>query len=224
MLPKGQVMIIREMTKQECLQVLAGSRLARLACSHENQPYVVPVYLSYHEATGCLYGFTTRGQKVDWMRANPLVCVEVDDMTDQDNWVSVIALGRFEELELTSGGDFESPRTLEKPHHVNEAVPAWSVDNRHQSKDDERERAWQVLQSHPEWWEPGSAAWAARVHHAPAEPYAPIYYKILIDEVTGHQATRDPREAISIGHPTEKSCWLCGALSRVFGGTTSQSQ
>ena len=29
------------------------------------------------KASGCLYGFTTPGQKVEWMRANPLVCVEV---------------------------------------------------------------------------------------------------------------------------------------------------
>ena len=217
-------MVIREMTRQECLQVLAESRLARLACSNENQPYVVPVYLSYYEATGCLYGFTTLGQKVDWMRANPLVCVEVDEMTDHDNWVSVIAMGRFEELEQIPGGNVASPRTLERPHHVDEAMSARSVDSRHQNKDDEREMAWQVLQSHPEWWEPGCSAWAARVHRDSAEPYTPIYYKILIDQVTGHQATRDPRETIAIELPTERPCWLCGALSRVFGRTTSQSR
>jgi len=39
-------MVIREMSREECLRVLAGARLARLACAHENQPYVVPVYLA----------------------------------------------------------------------------------------------------------------------------------------------------------------------------------
>ena len=80
------------MSREECLRVLAGARLARLACAHENQPYVVPVYLAYHEASGCLYGFTTPGQKVEWMRANPLVCVEVDEVAAYDQWVSVIAI------------------------------------------------------------------------------------------------------------------------------------
>jgi uncharacterized protein len=88
-------MNIREMSKEESLRVLAGAKLARLACAHENQPYVVPVY---HEASGCLYGFTTPGQKIEWMRANPLVCVEVDEVAAYDQWVSVVVIGRYEEL------------------------------------------------------------------------------------------------------------------------------
>ena len=105
-------MVIREMSREECLRVLAGARLARLACAHENQPYVVPVYLAYHErrATTCLYGFTTPGQKVEWMRANPLVCVEVDEVAACDQWVSVIALGRYEELPESPGRDDERLR------------------------------------------------------------------------------------------------------------------
>jgi uncharacterized protein len=72
-------MVIRELSNEECRRMLAGTRLARLACAFNNQPYVVPVYLAYHEPSegeACFYGFTTVGQKVDWMRANPLVCVE----------------------------------------------------------------------------------------------------------------------------------------------------
>ena len=71
------------------------------SAARENQPYVVPVYLSYDVLPGgepCLYGFTTPGQKVEWMRANPLVCVEVDDVVAHDQWMSVIAFGRYEEL------------------------------------------------------------------------------------------------------------------------------
>ncbi|MFL5242657.1 MAG: pyridoxamine 5'-phosphate oxidase family protein [Gemmataceae bacterium] len=98
-------MVIREMSREECFKVLAGTRLVRLGCAHENQPYVVPVYLAYHEASGCLYGFTTPGQKVEWMRANPLVCVEVDEITANDQWVTIIAMGRYEELPKTPGSD-----------------------------------------------------------------------------------------------------------------------
>jgi nitroimidazol reductase NimA-like FMN-containing flavoprotein (pyridoxamine 5'-phosphate oxidase superfamily) len=107
-------MMIREMSKEDCLKVLAGARLARLACAHENEPYVVPVYLAYDQASRCLYGFTTPGQKVEWMRANPLVCVEVDEITAFDQWVSVIAIGHYEELPETPGSDggASGPRSL----------------------------------------------------------------------------------------------------------------
>ena len=42
-------MVIREMNREGWLRVLARARLARLACAHENQPYVVPAYLAYHQ-------------------------------------------------------------------------------------------------------------------------------------------------------------------------------
>src|SRR4051812_24216781 len=106
-------MVIREMSRGECLRVLAGARVARLACSRENQPYVVPVSLVYEATSGCLYGFTTPGQKVEWMRANPLVCVEVDEVAACDQWVSVIAMGRYEELPESPQGEVARPRSPE---------------------------------------------------------------------------------------------------------------
>ena len=147
-------MVIREMSREECLRVLARARIDRLACAHENQPYVVPVYLVFDEVSGCLYGFTTPGQKVEWMRANPLVCVEVDEIAAFNQWVSVIAFGRYEELPRTSGADGLSLRAEESPQPVAEVMPAWCDDSRHRQGDDEgcddeRERAWQVLKTHP---------------------------------------------------------------------------
>jgi nitroimidazol reductase NimA-like FMN-containing flavoprotein (pyridoxamine 5'-phosphate oxidase superfamily) len=196
-------MVIREMSREECLRVLAGTKLARLACAHENQPYVVPVYLAHPESSSgeaCLYGFTTLGQKVVWMRANPLVCVEVDDVTALDQWVSVIATGRYEELPNIPGSDCEPGRAPERSERqVDEAMPAGSADSHH--SDSERKRAWQVLATHPMWQEPGGTVWAARAHRDLAEPLVLIFYKILIDRVTGHEATREAKNAISSAEP-----------------------
>lgn len=89
-------MIIREMTEDECRGVLERANFGRLACARDNQPYVVPIYFSY--SGGHVYGFSTAGQKIDWMRANPLVCLEVDERTDRERWVSVVVSGRFQEL------------------------------------------------------------------------------------------------------------------------------
>jgi nitroimidazol reductase NimA-like FMN-containing flavoprotein (pyridoxamine 5'-phosphate oxidase superfamily) len=88
--------LIQELTKRECLSALAGARLGRLACTHENQPYVVPIYFVYEEPY--LYGFTTMGQKVEWMRSNPLVCVELDEVENSEQWISILVFGRYEEL------------------------------------------------------------------------------------------------------------------------------
>jgi uncharacterized protein len=199
-------MVIREMSEAECLHALSKGRLAKLACAHENQPYVVPVYLTYDEATRCLYGFTTPGQKIEWMRANPLVCVEVDDITAYDQWVSVIAFGRFEELTESPGSDGTLLKAPVRLREVAENTPALSGDSAlGQSENEEcegaRERAWRFLKTNPVWSEPGCAAWAARAHRNAAEPLIPLYYRILIDRVTGREATRDAKDAISYAAP-----------------------
>jgi nitroimidazol reductase NimA-like FMN-containing flavoprotein (pyridoxamine 5'-phosphate oxidase superfamily) len=224
-------MVIREMSRTECLHVLAGSRLARLGCAQENQPYVVPVCLAYDEASECLYGFTTLGQKIEWMRVNPLVCVEVDEVTADDQWVSVIAFGRYEELPETTGSDDARLQAPKRPRPVGEATHPWSVESSHrpcddERRDDEREHAWQVFQSHPMWWEPSLTAWAARTHRDSAEPFIPVYYKIRIDRVTGHEATPNAKDAISgAALPSPAGRWgrLCKMLARVFGGRSKEA-
>jgi len=85
----------------------------------------VPFYFAYHY--NHLYSFSTVGQKIEWMRANPLVCVEADEVVTAHKWMSVIVSGHYEEL-------------LDKPE--------WRS---------EREFAWRLLQQYAMWWEPGHA-------------------------------------------------------------------
>lgn len=218
-------MVIREMSEGECLRVLARARLARLACARENQPYVVPVYLAY-EATGYLYGFTTPGQKVEWMRINPLVCVEVDEIATYDQWVSVIVFGRYEELPETPASKGVLLRAPERPEQAPEATHAWPVNSRQgplndDGRDEEMMQPSHAITAHPKWWEPASTAWAARVHRDSAEPFISVYYRIRIDRVTGHEATRDARDATShavSSPPTRTWGRLRRTLSHVFGG------
>jgi nitroimidazol reductase NimA-like FMN-containing flavoprotein (pyridoxamine 5'-phosphate oxidase superfamily) len=89
-------MQISEISEKECLEVLTRAVLGRLGTAKDNQPYIVPVYLAYDSF--CLYIFSTFGKKIDWMRANPKVCVQVDEINGQSEWISVIANGIYEEL------------------------------------------------------------------------------------------------------------------------------
>jgi nitroimidazol reductase NimA-like FMN-containing flavoprotein (pyridoxamine 5'-phosphate oxidase superfamily) len=116
-------MLIQEMTKEASLEFLARKRLGRLACERGGQPYITPIYFAH--ANNCLYCFSTVGQKIEWMRLNPLVCVEADEMESQQKWCSVVVFGRYEEL----------PKTPEYQ--------------------DARQSAYSLLQRHPWWWEPG---------------------------------------------------------------------
>jgi len=91
-------MVIHELTLAQCRDVLGSSSHGRLGCARADQPYVVPFFFQYDSTGDCLYSFSAIGQKIDWMRDNPMVCVEVDEVIDQFNWTSVVAFGRYEEM------------------------------------------------------------------------------------------------------------------------------
>ena len=100
-------MWMQELTRQASLKVLARTHLGRLACARGMQPYIVPIHFAYQH--NWLYSFSVLGQKIDWMRANPLVCVEADQMR-REQWTTVVVFGRYEELCDTP--EFRSERTF----------------------------------------------------------------------------------------------------------------
>ena len=123
-------MLIHEMTDQQCLDTLARLRLGRLGCVRDNQPYVVPIYFASHKRQ--LYAFATLGEKIEWMRANPRVCVEADELITHNQWISVVVFGHYEEFPDT---------------------PEYQP---------ERNRAYELLQRHAMWWQPAYVASAHR--------------------------------------------------------------
>ena len=131
-------MLVEEMTADACSDLLTHARLGRIACAQGSQPYVVPFYFAYYH--GCLYSFSTVGQKIEWMRANALVCVEVDEVISPHQWESVVVFGQYEELLDTPG--FQGDRAL----------------------------AHKLLQRYATWWEPGYAKTIIRDRERPLEP------------------------------------------------------
>lgn len=91
-------MRVQELTVGECEEILVRSNIGRLACAHDNQPYIVPINFSFDRVRRCLFAFSPFGQKIEWMRQNPKVCVEIDEIEDKDNWISVVVFGHYHEL------------------------------------------------------------------------------------------------------------------------------
>jgi nitroimidazol reductase NimA-like FMN-containing flavoprotein (pyridoxamine 5'-phosphate oxidase superfamily) len=115
-------MFVHEMTADQCRSALQKANIGRLACARDGQPYVVPINFAFDGSY--VYGFTTFGQKIEWMRSNPLVCLEVDEVVGQSQWMSIIVFGRYEELP-------------DKPEYENARI-----------------RAHAFLQKRTLWWEP----------------------------------------------------------------------
>jgi nitroimidazol reductase NimA-like FMN-containing flavoprotein (pyridoxamine 5'-phosphate oxidase superfamily) len=119
-------MLLGEMHSGECYELLARLGFGRLACARDNQPYIVPIYFAYEAER--LYGFGTLGQKIEWMRSNPLVAVEADEVKSHLEWTSVVVRGRYEEFPDT-------------PEYA-----------------DRRQQAQSVLEKRSLWWQTGFAS------------------------------------------------------------------
>ena len=117
-------MLIEEMTVQDCRAILADATVAHLACALNNQPYIVQIHVDLED--GYLYWYSTLGQKIEWMRQNPLVCLHLDQVLSSGLRTSVVVNGRYEELPHTP--DFEDSRRV----------------------------ALRLFQRHAMWWEPAS--------------------------------------------------------------------
>ena len=128
-------MVIHEMTEQECRAMLAGTHVARLACARDNQPYIVPIRVDLDGEF--LYGYATLGRKIEWMRENPLVCLEIDELITHGRWASVVVFGHYEELPPTP--EYGGARSVAEG----------------------------LFQRHPAWWEPASVPLAAHEQRAP---------------------------------------------------------
>ena len=156
-------MLMRELTTSECHDMLKRASIGRLGCARDNQPYVVPIHV-YFDGT-FLYSFATLGQKIAWMRENPRVCVQVDEIVERTQWATVIAFGEYEEL-------------LHMP-----------------SQEADRERAKELFQSVPDWWQPAASNPRREVRMA-------MVYRIRIESLTGRLAERQP------GRAAERPWWL----------------
>jgi len=115
--------------------VLGRAHVARLACTRANEPYVVPIYVAFDGQD--LYGFSTLGQKIVWLRENPRVCVEFEEVVDGRDWTTVLAFGRYQELS--------------RPHEDPEGLA----------------RAEALLAKRPSFWLPGAAKLGTHEHGTP---------------------------------------------------------
>ena len=88
--------MLGELAPAEIEQLLRTEWVARLGLHASRLTYVVPI--SYVYDGQAVIGHTGDGLKLEMLRANPKVCVEVDQVENLGNWRSVIAWGRFEEL------------------------------------------------------------------------------------------------------------------------------
>ncbi len=88
--------MLGNLTDDEAREFLKKQVTGRLGCHADGITYVVPVNYVFKDSV--IYSHSSNGKKIEMMRRNPEVCFEVDDLQSIFRWKSVIAWGRFEEI------------------------------------------------------------------------------------------------------------------------------
>jgi len=88
--------MIGTLTESQISSLFERVLYAHLGCHFDDRIYVVPI--SFVRKGKVLYGHTTEGLKVELMRQNPRVCIQVDEVKDLANWESAIIWGDFAEV------------------------------------------------------------------------------------------------------------------------------
>jgi nitroimidazol reductase NimA-like FMN-containing flavoprotein (pyridoxamine 5'-phosphate oxidase superfamily) len=126
--------LIHELNRAECFALLQRNNVGRLGYARFEQPQIVPIHFSFDADRNYVYGFSTVGEKVESMRRNPRVCLEVDEIVDKNHWSTVLVVGRYREIH-------RDPREAEALR-----------------------RAEQLFRDRAEWWLPGAAKLASKEH------------------------------------------------------------
>ncbi len=87
---------IEEMSASEAREVLGDLNYAHLAVAKDNIPYVVPVHYAFDGND--LFIYTTEGKKADIIKVNPEICLQAEDVEDNENWKSVMVSGTAEQI------------------------------------------------------------------------------------------------------------------------------
>jgi len=90
---------MKELTWKDAEHVLARNHVGRLACYSPSwdTSYVVPMSYAFHE--GSIYVVSGPGKKLEYLREHPNgVCFEVDEITNDSTWITVVATGVFVEV------------------------------------------------------------------------------------------------------------------------------
>lgn len=92
------------MGSEEIQSLLQQVGHGHLGCAFKGRPYVVPMQYYLEDSDkdsdkdSAIYIFTTKGQKTEYLDANPQVCLQVEDVSDRLHWRSVVVTGRAERL------------------------------------------------------------------------------------------------------------------------------
>ena len=113
---------VTDLNNEQIDELIQRLNYGHLACCDDERPYVVPIHYAYKD--GYIYVYTTEGKKSGIITNNPRICLQIEEVKSNQDWVSVIIYGEAQELL----NEDERTEAIESILHVNPTLtPAVSI-------------------------------------------------------------------------------------------------
>lgn len=118
---------VEDMSPAEMHALLQRENIGHLGCARDSRPYVVPMHYAYDGKE--LFFFTTVGMKTQFIQANPMVCLQVEEITDSTHWRSVMVIGKANEITRPEETQQAMKLITEKNPSLTPAISATQLDS-----------------------------------------------------------------------------------------------
>jgi nitroimidazol reductase NimA-like FMN-containing flavoprotein (pyridoxamine 5'-phosphate oxidase superfamily) len=90
--------MIRVLETQECKHLLSKNYIGNLSYIFGEGPFIVPITYFFDAENNVIIGYSAEGHKIDAMRKNSNVALNISEIGNINHWKSVLVHGNFEEL------------------------------------------------------------------------------------------------------------------------------
>lgn len=91
--------MIKDLNNKACLEILGKNYVGRLAFMAKGKPYVIPITYYYDHKDNSIISYSAEGHKIESMRIDHSIALQVDEVNSVNRWQSVLVQGLFEELQ-----------------------------------------------------------------------------------------------------------------------------
>ena len=117
---------VEDMPPAEMHWLLQTANFGHLGCANNGRPYVFPMHYAYDGKE--LYFLTTEGMKTQFLKGNPQVCLQVEQVTDSSHWRSVMVIGHAERLTELKETERAMQQITERNPTLTPAISATQID------------------------------------------------------------------------------------------------
>lgn len=89
---------MKDLQTKEVITLLNNNYIGHLAFIDNGRPYTIPITY-YYDQKDAILAYAGEGHKIEAMRQNTNVSLQVEEVNDVDNWQSVLVHGVYEEVE-----------------------------------------------------------------------------------------------------------------------------